>query len=142
MIDGGLRAKLIAGIPRAHWQAVETAAGQGVPDANGCLGGVEFWVECKRITGGSEFCDHPPTPEQVAWLERRERHGGRTFVAIRRYHAGGPRLGQRADTLYLMRGSWVRTLLLDGISACRLLGTWEGGAARWRWSEIEKALVS
>lgn len=143
MIDGGLRAKLIAGIPKFHWQAVETSVSRGLPDLEFCSPlGISGWVECKRITSGSDHCDHPPTPEQVSWLERRSRYNGRCFIAVRRYHSGGPRLGKPVDRLYLMLGDQVRPLLLGGIRTCLIQGTWDGGPARWNWAEIEKTLVS
>lgn len=71
--------------PMAHWQRFETWAGVGVFDANGCLNGVESWVECKQVS-------QPKTPRgrikpkvrpgQVAWEFLRRRAGGRTFIAL------------------------------------------------------------
>lgn len=142
MIDGGLRQKLSAGLPKFQWQSIETATGNGVPDAEFCSpGGVSGWVECKKITSGSNFLDYPPSPEQIAWLERRSRLGGRCFVAVRRHHGGGPRLGRPVDLLYLFRGDQARLLLVGGITSARALGCWEGGPARWNWLEVGKALV-
>ena len=55
--DGNLRQLEMRYIRDCHWQSVETwSTGQGVPDVNGCIDGVEFWVENKpppRIETGA-----------------------------------------------------------------------------------------
>ena len=143
MRDGGLVKLLRANLPTVHWQAIETwSTGQGVPDANGCHQGAEFWVECKLATGYVV----PLRAEQVAWLERRTRAGGRTFIMVRQQAPAGPRRGPKIDHLWLFPGSMARDLFTR---ACTLqpeyshlaLGCWAGGPAKWPWQVILKTLV-
>ena len=142
MSDANLRTIFRSGLPTWHWQSIETwSTGQGVPDAEFCApGGVSGWIENKKTS--ANVLSHPPTPEQVAWLERRSRIGGRCFIAVRKQHGGGPRLGKPVDLLYIYRGDQARNLLAGGITAARADGCWEGGPRRWPWEEIARTLVS
>lgn len=128
--DGGLRQLFAKRIKRAHWAPIESwGTGIGIPDANCCLDGIEFWVEFKKATANKVNI----SPGQVAWHERRARAGGRTFIAIRRQRDD--------DELYIYRGLKVRELLDNGL-ALRTNTMWIGGPANWDWSEIEEILKS
>jgi len=82
MIDGNLGAIFQKKLPLVHWQRIETGGtGRGIPDLNGCYAGVEVWIENKKVSGHKV---HTMDPQQVAWLERRVRYGGRAFVAARK----------------------------------------------------------
>lgn len=127
---------------RCHWQSVESPlTGGGTPDANYCADGREGWVEFKKTTSWSVGLD----PDQVGWLTRRSRAGGRVFVAVRRVAAEGPRRGDSADELWLLRGSFAREIKvsgLRGVPSRALLGCWPGGPARWPWARIRDLLRS
>ena len=139
-IDGGLRnlfGKHL--IPQGiHWQAIETGStGRGVPDANGCFDGVEFWVECKKCDGNTLQIE----PEQVAWHMRRWRAGGNTYIAIRRKCSKGLRRIAR-DELWLFSGQDVQTLKKEGLNAkIPVLGKWERGPSKWDWEEVKNVLI-
>jgi hypothetical protein len=62
-----------------HWQRIENVAGTGVPDANGCHNGIEFWSESKIAKSGAFHI----RPDQIAWHTRRYNCGGRTFITVR-----------------------------------------------------------
>lgn len=140
--DGGLR-----GLFRSHlrqhadMQAVETGLiAAGVPDLNYCASGAEGWIEMKQTDGWAVTL----RPEQVGWLCRRARAGGRVFVAVRRWHDGGPRRGPAADELWLLAGRFAPDLKTMGLewasSSPALLGRWHGGPARWDWLAVLRAL--
>src|SRR5580765_135563 len=101
MTDGNLRSIFQTYIPQFHWQAVETwSTGQGVPDCNFCGKGIEGWIENKRTAAWKVDM----LPEQVGWIERRLRAGGRVFIAVRRKHFGGIKKGKPEDELWLFNG--------------------------------------
>lgn len=62
------------GIPDAHWQRLESwkIAG-GIPDVNGCLNGIDVWVELK-------VSPNETTELQDRWIEKRIKAGGRVFI--------------------------------------------------------------
>lgn len=73
--------KLKRCLARVHWQRIETVTSAGVPDVNGCLDGVEFWIELKVLTGTRKLrFQHDLKPTQVAWLTKRWMNGGKTFI--------------------------------------------------------------
>lgn len=159
-VDGGLRPifrdKLRVGF---DWTSVETGGtGRGVPDSNYCakvemtagmaldpvldvsatvVKGVEGWIEFKQTSGWA--CTL--RPEQVGWLVRRSMHGGRVFVATRRYHDGHSR-AEATDELWLHSGQWARELKSEGLRAVDPLGVWHGGPSGWDWDEIRRLLCS
>lgn len=138
--DGGLRALMQTHLPEIHWQAIETwSTGQGVPDANGCLDGKEFWLENKRTFGWKVDL----SAQQIAWLERRARAGGRVFVAVRRMSAAGPRKGGASDALYIFRGTDARTLAREGLQSATLMPLCSsfGGPKSWDWAEVKRILI-
>lgn len=67
----------------AHAIRIENWVGAGQPDSNICWKGIEVWVENKVAspTGLIKFRD-----EQIPWIHRRVRSGGRVFVLV--YHEG------------------------------------------------------
>jgi len=149
--DAGLSDIFVKSLKSVHWQKIETwSTGQGVPDLNGCSPstwkderGFEFWIECKK-TAGSRLA-HNLSPEQIGWIERRLRFGGRVFVAVRRLRPAGLRLGRALDELHLFHGSAVRGLAkagIAGLGAPAPLGVWENGPARWNWAEIKALLTA
>lgn len=150
--DGGLRGLFRDNLPRFHWQSVETGmTGRGVPDSNFCAPpGIEGWVEFKQ----TEEWAVTLRPEQVGWLCRRARAGGRVFVAVRRWPAASRRR-EAADELWLLAGAAARELLdygLPGGPRCPLdasrlppgafLSVWPGGPARWDWDAVAVTLTS
>jgi hypothetical protein len=127
--DGGQRSLFQKNLPLVHWQSIETGGtGLGVPDTNGCIGGVEFWIEFKATDG---WTIGNMKAEQVAWLERRTRAGGRCFVSVRQR-------GMKRDDLWLLspwaaRPLLMRTTLRDLLPR-DVLGHWTRG--KWDWSRI------
>lgn len=131
MTDGGLRALFAKNIP-GDWLSVETwSTGRGVFDANYCIKGCEGWIEFK-VTEGWRVTMRP---EQVAWSERRVRNGGRTFIAVRRRCAAGPRRAS-ADELWLFPGTSARTLFDKRIDQTPFLLHHENGPTCWDWAEV------
>jgi hypothetical protein len=119
----------------------------GVPDAHATAGPplCEFWVEFKRTSGWTV----PLEVEQVGWIKRHVRHGGRAYVAVRRLSAGGPR-SPPADELYLLWGGGAAAVRAGGLRAVVgnppalprvLLGSWAGGPAAWDWGTVGGLLV-
>mgnify|MGYP000465838860 CR=1 FL=1 len=141
-IDGGLRPIFRDKLKKGwHWQSVETGGtGLGVPDSNFCKSGVERWVEFKQTDAWA--CTL--RPEQVAWHRRRALCGGRSFIAVRRWHDGGPRKGPPVDELWLFYGEDAMRLKDRGLCAEGVvdLGIWKGGPSRWDWDEIGELLIS
>lgn len=141
MTDGNLRKLFQKHLPEAHWQAVESfSTGQGMPDANYCFpGGAEGWIENKQTSGWTVDM----RPEQIAWLERRSRLGGRTFIAVRRQVPTGPRRGAAVDGLWLYLGSQARELASRGLKNPKdePLFKWSGGPANWNWPDIKAWLT-
>lgn len=131
-VDDGLRRLLRQHVRRVHWTSVETGhVQQGVPDLSGCGDGQEFWVECKSVRRGHAVKFRPGQP---GWLLAHERHGGRTFVAVRRRTETG-------DDLVLYRGHAARELVDRGLLAPGRVGEWSGGPAKWDWTAVRVALV-
>ena len=140
-LDGGLRHLFREQLPVVHWQSIETGGtGRGVPDSNGCYRGHEFWIEFKWTKGHVVSL----RPEQIGWLTRRARSGGKVFVAVRRTCATGPRR-TAADELYLLRGSYARELRERGLTDLptgAVVGSWGGGPGSWAWGDVLEALIT
>lgn len=104
--------------------------GRGIPDSNYCYRGVEGWVEFKQ----AKHWRVGIWPEQVAWIERRVRSGGRAFVAVR-----------RADKeLWLLDSGAARFLKDPGLKGVRdelILGRWNHGPSSWDWKAISQILT-
>lgn len=88
------------GCPQVHWMRLENAVGTGMPDVNGCLNGVEAWIE-NKVTDGYAISFRPTQP---AWIFQRVMHGGRVFILVR-----------KKDTFYLYHGSQIRELVEQGL---------------------------
>ena len=143
--DDGLRPIMKRNLEllRFHCQSIETGGtGQGIPDTNFCCDGVEGWYECKATTGWTVDL----RPEQIGWIERRLRCGGRVFVAVRRRHLGGARRGAAVDELHLLPGHVARAARLSGLRDPEVrsaaLGCWVGGPSRWDWQSVAAALLA
>jgi hypothetical protein len=128
MIDGDLRPLFKKHLPSVDWQPIEIGAlGRGVPDMNFCFKGSEGWIENKK-TNGWKF---RWKPEQIGWSERRMRHGGRFFVAVRRLK---PEKG--IDQLYFFHGKDFRAVAEYGVTARDPLVLAEGGPEKWDWASV------
>jgi hypothetical protein len=136
MIDDGLRKIFHTNLRKFHWQAIESGlTGGGIPDSNFCIEGIEGWVEHKATATLSV----PLSSDQVGWHLRRFRAGGRTFIAVRMRHSGGPRKGFPVDRLYLYPGEMAKSLYVSGLRT-KPLGQWEGCPAHWDWNAVGKLL--
>lgn len=140
--DGDLRPLFRQHIPQFHWQSIETGGtGRGVPDTNfGAPGGIERWIEFKQ-TGGWVVTLRP---EQVGWHCRRARLGVTTWIAVRRWHAGGVRRGPPADELHLLPGRVAVEAVAGGLRdpvVCRTSLVWAGGPGCWDWDAVADALT-
>lgn len=142
--DDGLRPIFKSNLERMrfHCQSVETGGtGSGVPDTNYCRDGVEGWIEYKATSGWTVDL----RPEQIGWVERRVRCGGRVWIAVRRRHDGGPRRGPPCDELYMFPGALVRPARLEGLRSTRLaadlFGPLDGGPSRWDWDAVAALLT-
>lgn len=135
--DGDLRKIFREHLPHMHWTPIETAlTGSGVPDANSCYNGIEFWVEYKSTSGWSVVI----RPEQVGWLYRRARAGGRCFVAVRRHSLGGVR-SDPVDDLYIFPGASAPGLRTRTLRELEPLGLFSGGPGRWDWDGVQALLL-
>lgn len=136
--DAGLRKLFHGRLPDLHWQAIELGVvGRGVPDSNYCGDGIEGWVEFKA-TGTFAV---GLRPEQVGWILRRCRSGGRVFVITRRQHDGGPLLGGETDELWVHEGWDAADLKAHGLQVAPPVLRQEGGPSRWDWGLVRGVLV-
>lgn len=140
-MDGDLRALFRRKLPGWHWNSIESGAtGSGIPDSEYCApGGQTGWVEFKQTAGWAVTL----RPAQVGWLTRRCRLGGRAFIAVRRRTLAGPRKGEAADELWLLRGTAAPRLKAGGLKAMEAsdtLALFWGGPGKWRWKTIELIL--
>lgn len=132
-IDGGLRLIFRTNLPLIHWTSIESGLTEsGIPDAEGCLHGNEFWNEYKQ-TNGWKIAKNRTTTFQIAWHERRARSGGRSFISVRR--------NSTADELWMFFGKDVRAVYTGGLLATPPIGNWEGGPSKWPWDKIRTILV-
>lgn len=131
MADGRLRLLFKAHLPKVDWCPLETGpTGRGVPDVNGCISGIEFWIEFKL----AEHWRVTIRPEQIGWAERRIRHGGRVFCAVRCR-------GARGDSLWFYSGMALRELKTMRVNDVDCLGQWYGGPALWDWNAVMDMLT-
>jgi hypothetical protein len=112
---------------------VETwSTGQGVPDLEYCCDGISGWIELKKSDGWVvDFA-----PQQIAWIERRVRAGGRVFVLVRRRR-------DLVDELYVLPGTAARALLTraETLRTIRPIALFRGGPRNWSWPDIGGILV-
>ena len=140
-VDGGLRQLFRQNIFNADFISIESGfTERGIPDLEYCLkGGTTGWVEMKKTNGDS--VNHIKT-EQIGWLERRRRYGGRAFMAIRKMVDPGPRR-VACDELHLILGEGARFARMTGLGSVPVamrVGTWAGGPSRWDWGEVREGL--
>jgi hypothetical protein len=140
-IDGGLRPIFRKKLLPGHLQTIETGmVGGGVPDLNGCIDGVEFWLELKKTHAWAVKIQ----VAQPGWAEARTRAGGRVFMAVRRYRAASAR-NPACDDLWLLTHDAARLLIsgtgLNKLPAAVILGVWAGGPANWPWATIRQVLT-
>jgi hypothetical protein len=125
-MDGELRTLFRVNLPKLNWQSIESGGtGRGILDSNFCFQGKEGWVEFKA-TGHWTI---GLRPEQAAWIARRTRAGGRTFVAVRRAR----------EELWLIRGSLIPADSLKGLDGALV---WRGGPKNWPWPQVQAALLA
>lgn len=137
-IDGGLRQIFRTKLPSFDFQSIEShSTGKGTPDTNYCFNGCEGWIEYKKTEANKV---RAMKPEQVAWCERRLRHGGRVFFAVRQKRR---EVGYE-DVLWLIPGAGARDLYLGGLASLspeKVAGTWPGGPRAWDWRAISGLLA-
>lgn len=135
--DGGLRPIFRNKLPHIFWTTVETGSTQlGVPDSHGIYKAVPFWIEFKWTEANAISFK----PEQIGWLLRYHRSGGRCFVGIRQLCDAGPRRPAR-DNLYIFAGTMAPMLQNYGLSNLKPLGSWMGGPANWDWTKASIILT-
>jgi len=122
------------------WTTIETGRAQaGVPDTNYLTrDGVEGWVECKATAANMVKFES----EQIGWLHRRARYGGRAFVAVRKQHAGGRRLGLSCDELHVVHCKWIMEFAAHGLAHRRVIHVGSDGPARWDWEQLRHILAT
>ncbi len=77
-------------------------------------------------------------PEQVSWLERRVRMGGKCWLIVRKKASAGLRR-KAVDELHIYPGSKARAVLINGLHTPPI-DLYEGGPARWNWPLIAERL--
>ena len=139
-IDGGLRKLFRANIPDVFWTSIESGqTGGGISDSNFLCEGVEGWVEYKQTDGWAVTLK----PEQVGWILRRVRCGGRALIAVRRWTDGGPR-SPACDELWLVPGRLAAEAKTGGLRHPVVTGEalrWRGGPSRWDWETVRAAVL-
>jgi hypothetical protein len=139
-------------LPHYHWNSIESGAtGAGIPDSEYCApGGAIGWIEYKKSSAWK--LDYNLASTQIAWHNRRARAGGRSFIAVRRRHGGGPRKGDAVDELWLFPGTAGALIRQHGLRPewkdyqalmqleKLLLGYWANGPAKWDWAVVARCL--
>lgn len=145
--DGGLRPLFRKCLPQFFWTSIETGdTTSGVPDCHYILRGQSGFIEYKQTNASiikslDKF--------QVAWIHRYARYGGRSWIACRRRHDGGPRRGPPIDELWLVPGLYAQDLRSGGLlglpsrdfEPVNDVHHWEGGPARWDWDAVAACLL-
>jgi Holliday junction resolvase len=125
--DGDLRAIFRRRLTSFDFQSIETGStGRGIPDMNYCHDGREGWIEAKQTQGWAVGL----RPEQIGWLMRRARHGGRVWIAVRR----------KGDELWLIPGDRAAQLKSEGLKDIAS-EHWTNGPSRWDWDRIAYLLA-
>ena len=109
-------------VERCHWTAIESGlTSRGIPDSHYCLEGASGSFEYKK-------CAHwrvSMRPEQVGWIERQLRSGGRVFIAVKRAD----------DEVWLLHGRAARHIKVDGLRTLpkhSIFGMWKRQEIPWR----------
>jgi len=135
--DGSLRSLFRQHLPQVHWATIETGATEpGVPDLNGCFRRREFWIENKLTKAWSVSF----RPEQIGWISRRTRCGGRVFIAVRRRHDASSRL-DAVDELYIYSGVDILPLAECGLKRVDPLALYREGPKRWCWDRVLGVII-
>ena len=87
-----------------HWTRVEAWSLPGVPDVNGCLDGIDFWVELKVLTTKSDKKFPKWRPHQIAWQTSRTSVGGCVWNLV--HHPS-------SSSLLFMDGKHLSQRLMD-----------------------------
>ena len=79
--------KYVMGIMGTRWhaQSHEDMLSAGIPDLSFSCDGVSGWIELKHIQATARTAILKPakfTNEQVNWMQKRTRHGGKCFVLV------------------------------------------------------------
>ena len=128
--DGSLRGLFKSHMKAPHWTPIETSATvTGTPDLEGCLDGIQIWVELKKTEGWTVEI----RPSQRGWALRRVGVGGRVWVAVRQ-------LGKARDSLWLISGAFVREVGEYGLKANIPKLVFDGGSQNWPWPVIQETL--
>lgn len=133
MMDGGLRQLFRSHLKEAMWQSIETGGtGRGIPDTEYCFaGGRSGWIEFKQTEGWTIGL----RPEQIGWIERRARYGGRVFIAVRR----------KKLQLWILDHRIARINTLKEIDPYNndlvlLFASTNRGPEQWPWDKVRKVL--
>lgn len=141
MIDGDLRNIFKAHLPSFQWSPIETGMTiSGVPDSEYCSNGYQGWIEYKA-TETDKIKQTTKTKFQIAWHERRARENGVSFVAVRKWHDGGPRKGNPVDEIWIFDGKDIRGLYTQGMRAVPFIVNFGGGPSLWDWKTIRAVLA-
>jgi hypothetical protein len=125
--DGDLRTIFRRKLPQFDWCSLESPlTGRGIPDSNYCHDGCEGFVEFKKTEGWAVQL----RSEQVGWIMRRWRHGGRVWVAVRR----------KSAELWLVPGDRSIQLKCHGLKAVPA-EHWDGGPGAWDWERVAYLLA-
>ncbi len=128
--DGDLRAIFRRRLPQFMWTSVESGGtGRGIPDSHYCDQGSSGWVEFKKCTAWAVGL----RPEQVGWAAQYFRHGGRSWIAVRRVRPD-------ADELWLVPGDRAAQLKAQGLRGAPS-EHWGNGPAKWDWARVAYLLA-
>ena len=116
---------------------VENLVMAGPPDVNGCYKGVEFWLELKH-KDAVPARDSTPIfregvglrPEQVVWLHRRARHGGRCWI-----------LGRAGESIWLVHGRHAKAFNDAGYLQLVELSDWWWNGKKVDWKGLLSTIV-
>jgi hypothetical protein len=131
MRDGGLRQLFRRKFPEIHFQSIEIGFDRGIPDTNYCCEKIEGWIEFKFTRGIKVNLSW----EQVAWIEKRIRSGGRVYIGVRFR-------SRKEDTLWIIHGEMARRLKEQGFSPNAALAVLEGGPRNWDWKLVRELILT
>lgn len=79
---------MLTKVPKSDLRRIENGLEAGTPDVNGCMWGVDFWLELKVADipkkDPSQIVKIPHfTQQQRLWIRRRGMAGGRVYVLLK-----------------------------------------------------------